>query len=191
VLFNFSYITVFDFSENHFTGTIHKNVKNLRKVFNFFVNDNHLTGTLPTSISRLSRMQSFLVQRNQFHGHIDRLFNHSVQPYLENIDLSSNSFKGDLPLSVFKAKSIRTFAAIRNCFRFRLSTSMCEASTLLVLALDGLSAAPACQNSISDYSKAYNLKYAFHGKQRKLKKTPSISVNVIFSLCRRHPEMLV
>eukprot|EP01040_Poterioochromonas_malhamensis_P004447 gene4447-4767_t len=125
------------FDENYFTSTLPDVFYDWKSLRQLIVYANTFTGTLPPSLATLSAVQVLLLQANLFTGSPAPAFNASVQTSLQSLDLSSNSFTGELPGEIF-GPSLISFTAFRTCFSGTLSTKICQATTLEILDLDGM-----------------------------------------------------
>lgn len=121
--------------------------------------DNLLSGSLPAaSISRLKSLQYLFVQNNLLTGPVHSLFNSSLQQRVLSIQLSDNRFTGTLPRDIFEFPQLQAFSAVKNCLDVLLPENICNAKTLITLALDGLRSAETCRSVIMPgLSRAYML----------------------------------
>ena len=120
--------------------------------------DNLLSGSLSASISRLKSLQYLFVQSNLLTGPVHSLFNSSLQRRVLSIQLSDNRFTGSLPEDIFDSPQLQAFSAVKNCLDVSLPETICNAKTLITLALDGLRSAETCRSVIMQgLSRAYML----------------------------------
>jgi hypothetical protein len=114
---------------------------------------NFLTGTLPAdAVRNMTSLQSLNFTRNLLHGNTYALFRPdtgsssemSAMLNLVSIDLSFNSFTGTLPTTLFTLPYLQTVSMLINCFEGTLSERICDAESLQVLILDGLSSGSGC-----------------------------------------------
>ena len=101
---------------NKLTGKVPQIFENYRNLSVLKINDNYLTGPPPICLSTLSHLEILQLHLNQFTGPIGPLFDPAVQVKLTNIDLSHNALSGQLPATIFQLPSLRTIAAVKNCF---------------------------------------------------------------------------
>ena len=99
------------------------------------LNDNSFSGTLPTDLMSSRHLTVLQVQRNILEGSIS--FTSDLK-LLTTVDISDNRFSGTLPASVFTLPSLEVFAATTNCFTGALPETICNATRLETLVLDGL-----------------------------------------------------
>jgi len=156
------YLTQFDVDHNHLTGTFPSVVTGWYYLEEINLNSNMFTGTLPHEISQLPYMRVLLVADNNLHGRLDTIVNSSVQTRLSYIDLNNNQFSGPLSPALF-ALPLNTLSLVRNCFTGTLPPTICNCSTLVTVALDGLSSSPACRSKILAFSDAYTVKHSLSG----------------------------
>jgi hypothetical protein len=65
------------------------------------------------------------------------------------LDISNNRFEGTVPNGIFsRIKNLLSLAATKNCFSGSLPESVCETSTLQILALDGLASGDGCRDRL-------------------------------------------
>ena len=114
-----------------------------------------LSGTLPRSLSQLNNIKTLQLQCNYFIGSLNGIIDPKNQIYLQNFDISDNSFTGSLPVELFDLPSIQTIAAVKNCFSGYLPDNICKPKTLNVLALDGLTSSPKCISYIASFLNGY------------------------------------
>jgi Leucine-rich repeat (LRR) protein len=142
------YLTVLDLDTNIFSGTIPNELCDLYYLHQLELNNNVLTGTLPKDLANLENLVVLLVLNNRLTGTLDGLFDGATHLYLIDIDLNENSFTGTLPDALFQLPSLQTLTAVGNCLHGELPDTICEARSLLALALDGLSSAKSCRTKI-------------------------------------------
>ena len=109
------------------------------------VYDNLFDSSLPHGISKFSYLTMLLVQKNLFTGNPGSAFNRSIQLNLETIDLSSNFFTGSIPVECW-GKRLTSFSAFQSCYSGSIPTSICDATALETLSLDGLTS--YCSKSV-------------------------------------------
>ena len=105
----------------------------------------------------LSTLKTLLVQHNFLTGRPDTVFNTSSHLLLTAVDLSFNDFTGPIPSRVFELPVLEAFASAKTCFSGPLPQSLCNASSLLVLLMDGVNSGEGCQRVVGfgKGSKAY------------------------------------
>jgi Leucine-rich repeat (LRR) protein len=114
--------------------------------------DNLFSGSLPSTVSCLSRLELLFLQDNSFSGKITEILDSQQQLKLSNIQLSSNQLTGTIPDRVFQngrsLNSLTAFSAGKNCIEAVLPRTICNATGLVTLSLDGLYCASSCRNYI-------------------------------------------
>ena len=153
-------------SYNQLTGTIPTSIGELTNMLYLLLDRNLLTGTFPSSITKMhslqlldishnmltgivptlhsmSAIQFIRLDDNRFQGSLSNLFPSSSA--LQFLDVSNNQFSGILPTDIFGSTRLQVFAAAGNCLLSSLPQEVCHASSLSVLALDGLHASTYCK----------------------------------------------
>jgi Leucine-rich repeat (LRR) protein len=144
------------------SGSIPASLGNLQELQFFSLSANMLTGSIPRDIARLSQLRELLLDQNQLTGTIESLFSPS-QGALETVLLARNSLTGTLPATLFALRSLNTVVFISNCFHGRLPESICNATSMRSLVMDGLSSAHTCRNPVLPRSSAYTIERSVHG----------------------------
>ncbi len=140
-------------SYNSFTGSIPIGFSQLTNVEIIDLSNNQFIGEINDIFGNLINLQQLYLQSNSLQGNLDRLINVTLQTRLNTIDISDNQIHGKLPLYVFGLPNITIFSASKNCLTGSLGESICDATSLTILALDGLHTATSCQNRIFPGSK--------------------------------------
>ena len=114
--------------------------------------DNLFSGSLPNCWNQLKHLQVLQVQQNKFKGDsLQNVFNPTIQTRLEYVDLSDNAFSSQFPSNIFHLPSLKSIAAVKNCFEGSIPSTICESSPLLsVIALDGMRASSECLHYLWD-----------------------------------------
>ena len=115
-------------------------------LFTLDMSDNFLSGPIPSTFTMFREMQYVLLSKNELSGDLDSVYNATVQRFLRVVDLSDNLFTGSIPELYFLGR-LEVFSAINNCIRGDLPGSLCNASTLVTLAADGVGAASKCNDN--------------------------------------------
>jgi Leucine-rich repeat (LRR) protein len=164
----FTLLENLDLFDNQLTGTIPEELRTLSMLARIRLEKNQLHGPLPsflgqfTDLTLLSLAQNYftgplidmslvgklkrlMLQNNRLTGAVGKTHFHP-NASLEVLDLSDNRFTGSVPAFIFRFPRLITLALSLNCFRGELPVEMCEARTLLILAMDGLGAAMQCRD---------------------------------------------
>eukprot|EP01039_Chlorochromonas_danica_P011512 gene11512-biopygen5749 len=141
-----SHLEYVNISSNLFTGDTSP-LSSLENMAILDISFNSLTGPFRACENMSSLIWLFL-RGNELSGSLLEVFTSVSTPSLLYLDLSSNHFSGPFPWSdLAQLTMLNTLAAVQNCFTGTLSSDVCKASKLEVLALDGLSAAPSCRRA--------------------------------------------
>lgn len=159
-----------DLSANRFYGSIPKSLSNWTSLKSINLNSNLLFGLipsqlglltnliqlglgknnfqslLPSQLADLSNLETLFLNNNHFSGSIDQVI--SKMNALKILDLSDNSFTGDIPSDIFKANNLEYLVLVNNCFHGSLPLTICDATALISLNLDGLTSGPQCRKYV-------------------------------------------
>jgi Leucine-rich repeat (LRR) protein len=155
--------------ENNFlTGTIAPSFSNLSEIITFTLSNNDFTGTIPGNFQVLHNLKTLYLNNNRFQGLMHVLLSDSLPDNMTTVDLSNNQFTGSLPSHFFEEKSVSlvTFAALSNCLTGSLPESLCQATKLVDLIMDGLSTSENCQTPLFNnipYLNSFTLKNSIDG----------------------------
>jgi Leucine-rich repeat (LRR) protein len=153
-----------DLSYNRLHGSIPEAVGNVPTLTSLYVQSNNLVGSIPKSVSTLAKLQALMVQDNALTGPLDGVFNASLQRDLSILQLGNNQLTGQFPDEVFALPALQTLVALVNCFHGTLPRTVCGATQLLNLAMDGLQSATTCQRKIlPGVSDSYYTQRRMHG----------------------------
>jgi Leucine-rich repeat (LRR) protein len=133
---------------NQLTGTLPAGLGQIRELESLNLSHNALTGTIPSAYSQIVGMQVLLLHSNALTGSISDLFDAAVQTNITAVQLSQNQLTGQLPAAVFQLPKLNVFAAVSNCFDGSLPEEICESTSLLTIAMDGLQSATSCRQSL-------------------------------------------
>ena len=136
-----------DMGNNLISGSIPHSIGNLNQLNLLGFNNNRLTGKVPLGIGNLSVLETLLLQENYFTGSDGNIFT-KKSGALSVVDISDNNIRGQLPNSVFLLPNISVISATKNCFTGSLPSTLCHATKLIELELDGLTSAHSCRNPI-------------------------------------------
>ncbi len=165
---NMAKLGLIDTDGNLMSGSIPIGFGNLESLFMLSLETNFMTGSLPSTIGNLQKLQILYLDDNMFSGSLTLLNNtRLILLYLdknyftgnlnniilldeiEDITLSNNQFSGSIPDSFFvhARKLVSAIMAI-NCFTGTLPTSICNATSLIQLSMDGLHSASSCSSHV-------------------------------------------
>ena len=133
-------------SDNSFTGPIPSSIGRHTNLRFIDVSQNSLSGPMP-SLQSLHSLTSLFIQSNLFTG--DALFGINKENHvsLRFVDISNNRFSEEFPKEYFSLMSIETLAAAINCMTAALDSSVCNATKLESLILDGLHLSTYCSGA--------------------------------------------
>ncbi|GMN56399.1 hypothetical protein TIFTF001_025520 [Ficus carica] len=92
-----SNLRMIDFGRNQFRGKLPRSLETCMMLEFLDFSSNHLVDIFPAWLGTLPGLKVLFLQKNGFHGAIRRHKNISVLPNLHIINLSYNSFTGELP----------------------------------------------------------------------------------------------
>jgi Leucine-rich repeat (LRR) protein len=141
-------LTVLGIENNSFTGNIEA-MANLTTIQEIIIDSNRLTGTLPSFISTFAQLKAIIVAGNRFIGNPDGIFDPDTQTALTAVDFSDNSFSGNLPSIVFTLPALESFASVKTCFSGSIPSTVCLATALKILLMDGTTSGTACQTGFA------------------------------------------
>ena len=149
LLSGFSYarkLLYLEVQHNFFTGRLPEDLGQVPLVeINF--QQNALSGTLPASFGNITSLEVLLGNGNKLTGHLQNILWQAPSMHLQILDVSDNLLEGSIPQSVFIMPYLRVLALTYNCFHGKLPKSICNATRMDVLSLDGLSAQRMCADS--------------------------------------------
>lgn len=145
---NASSLTTLDLSANQLVGTIPKYIGKLQNLQVLYLQSNQLTGSIPKTIANLTQLEALLLQKNDLVGPLTGVFDANTQHNLTIIQISENHLTGDFPDDIFYLSNLQTLVAVVNCFHGSLPACICDATSLVTIALDGLQSAATCQQKI-------------------------------------------
>lgn len=170
---NFRFLEVIDIKSASLKGTIPAFTL-CQQLSQIRLDNNSLSGTLPSGISSLQKLATLTLTNNALSGNIYGLVNGTTQSGLLTVDLSMNQFTGTIPSELFEAASLQTIALMKNCLGGSIPASICEASDLEVVILDGLASAAPCRELILPFG----LSTAYYSKTRLQGTLPSCMWNM-------------
>jgi Leucine-rich repeat (LRR) protein len=161
---NVPYLLEFYLEYNYFSGQIPQQLGNLYYLQFLVLNSNFLDGSIPSALQDLANLWVLEVNNNQLSGPLDNVFNPAGQPLLYALSLFSNQFTGTLPKQLFELINLQSVSLVSNCMSGTLSESICLATQLNSISLDGLSSSSSCRHLLwSGVSNSYLLTRTLSG----------------------------
>ncbi|KAJ4960187.1 hypothetical protein NE237_020097 [Protea cynaroides] len=114
-------LELLDLSENHFDGSIPKEVSNCKNLSFLDLWDNNFTGTTPSEIGTLPNLMTLLLGKNRLSREIPESLLNLTQ--LVFLDYSWNSFRGDIQEIFGKFKQLQHLVLYGNFYTGGLTTS--------------------------------------------------------------------
>ncbi|KAJ6303404.1 hypothetical protein OIU77_017307 [Salix suchowensis] len=102
-------LRVVDFSQNKLEGKIPRSLANCTKLEILNLEQNKINDVFPSWLGILPDLRVLILRSNRLHGVIGKPINNVEFPRVQIVDLSNNSFKGNLPLEYF-----RNWTAMKN-----------------------------------------------------------------------------
>ncbi|KAJ6750420.1 hypothetical protein OIU85_000999 [Salix viminalis] len=102
-------LRVVDFSQNKLEGKIPRSLANCAKLEILNLEQNKIIDVFPSWLGILPDLRVLVLRSNGIHGVIGKPRNNVDFPRVQIVDLSNNSFKGNLPLEYF-----RNWTAMKN-----------------------------------------------------------------------------
>uniref|UniRef100_A0A6N2MMZ6 Uncharacterized protein n=1 Tax=Salix viminalis TaxID=40686 RepID=A0A6N2MMZ6_SALVM len=95
-------LRVVDFSQNKLEGKIPRSLANCTKLEILNLEQNKINDVFPSWLGILPDLRVLILRSNGLHGVIGKPRNNVEFPRVQIVDLSNNSFKGNLPLEYFQ-----------------------------------------------------------------------------------------
>ena len=161
-------LTYLYLQNNKFVGHLPASLGNCTALTNLDLSRNQFSGPLQVStFSKMTTLRSMIVSYNYFTtGTNGNLFGWiTILPTISHIDLkvldlSNNKFTGLIEPNIFKLTKLESISLQSNCFHGPLPTSICEATSLVVLIMADLSGGETCSQQ---YWKNTALRHLFDG----------------------------
>lgn len=135
--------------KNKLVGEIPSTIGNWAKVIDLYLNNNEFDHSIPREISLLQSLTYLFLQYNNLDGNLNGVFNSTTQVNLSIVLLSNNQLRGALPDELFLLPSLNVLDAGTNCIENNpLTKSICNATNLHTLALDGMHASRHCREPV-------------------------------------------
>jgi Leucine-rich repeat (LRR) protein len=143
-------LEVFSMNSNLLTGTIPSIFQIMPHLHRLDLSHNHLDGAIPSILGNLPELNQLYLQNNHLTGPLARLL-WAMDRNLSfvNLDLSANKLSSTLPKELFLLSYLQTLALTSNCFEGSFPLTLCTASQLRVMSMDGLGAASHCNDHLS------------------------------------------
>ncbi|XP_027769840.1 receptor-like protein Cf-9 homolog [Solanum pennellii] len=97
-----NYLRVIKFDGNKLEGKVMQSFINCKHLKVFDLGNNELNDTFPKWLGALPELQILNLRSNKFYGPIKDSRTYNLSAQIRVIDLSSNGFSGDLPVSLFQ-----------------------------------------------------------------------------------------
>eukprot|EP01037_Dinobryon_pediforme_P020188 gene20188-20745_t len=133
-------------SSNQFTGSVDCSASFLPSLVSIDLSTNQFVGSVGSCFSLSHTLHILVLSNNQFNGDLNHLVDNTTQNRLHLLDISTHQFSVRLPENIFRLPNLLTLAASANCLSNNLPSSVCGASKLHNLLLDGMGSNPRCQN---------------------------------------------
>ncbi|KAG5253455.1 Cf-4/9 disease resistance family protein [Salix suchowensis] len=117
-------LRVIDFSKNKLEGKIPRSLANCIKLEILNLEQNKINGVFPSWLGILPDLRVLILRSNRLHGVIGKPKHNVEFPRLQIVDLSNNSFKGNLPLEYF-----RNWTAMKN---YKYSMTMTNKGVMIL-----------------------------------------------------------
>ncbi|XP_056167617.1 putative leucine-rich repeat receptor-like serine/threonine-protein kinase At2g24130 [Syzygium oleosum] len=116
-------------ASNHFFGTIPPELSSLRRLCVLLLQGNNLGGPVPHSFAFLTNLRTLFLWDNKLTGTLPvSLFANCTK--LDNIDLSTNSLYGEIPLEIGNCRNLYSLSLYNNQFTGHLPISLRNASQM-------------------------------------------------------------
>ena len=181
---------------NDLQGPLYSQIGQLTGLIRLLLTGNSLTGSMPSEIGKLGSLTFFSMNGNSLVEGIpfelegltsirnldlsDNFFKYDARsgvglsflsktnmPNLEYLDLGRNFFQGRMPNELFRIPALTTIVLTGNCFTGSIPVSVCQATNVVNLLLDGLSAGEIewdlCSKPI--WSKTWRSSFGFNARK--------------------------
>lgn len=132
-------------SSNDLSEYVPSSLCNSSSIQLILVSSNRLKGSLPACLGNLKNLVQIDFSDNDFGNSLANMFPPLSFLSLQILDLSNNKLTGDIPSGMFQLPHIQSIVVDNNCFRGSLPASICLATNLTTLILDGLTSTDTCQ----------------------------------------------
>ena len=92
----------------------------------------------------MTNLGELILSHNYFYGSLVNLPSNLSDPQLVYLDVSNNCFTGTIPDELFNNSVLNKFVAANNCFSGSISSCICNAYSLQLLDLSGLTSGIGC-----------------------------------------------
>ncbi|KAL5546851.1 hypothetical protein UlMin_006538 [Ulmus minor] len=102
-----SNLRMIDFSDNQFQGILPQSLVNCTMLESLVLANNHLVDVFPSWLGSLPELKHLILKQNRFYGTLRKLETSFEFPKLLVIDLSCNSFTGELPSNMLNWSAMK------------------------------------------------------------------------------------
>ncbi|KEH27856.1 probable LRR receptor-like serine/threonine-protein kinase At3g47570 isoform X2 [Medicago truncatula] len=170
----FQNMQLLDLSRNKLSGVIPTTLGNLSQLYYLGLGENMLQGNIPSSIGNCQKLQSIVLFQNNLSGTIPlEVFRLSSLSIL--LDLSKNSFSGNLPKEVSMLTTIDTLDVSDNQLSGNISETIGECISLEYLYFQGNSFHGIIPSSLASLR---GLRYLDLSRNRLTGSIPSVLQNI-------------
>ena len=114
-----------------------------------FLYQNQLSGCILEELGKLKDLALLLLYKNQLTCSIEDIFSVGSYQALQTVDIRNNRITGGIPSSLFRLPQLNSLSLAGNCFSITsLPDTVCNASSLSSLILDGLHSSTSCLDYI-------------------------------------------
>jgi len=146
---------------NNFVGRIPSQLSLLTHMIDLDISGNAFSGPVP-NLSQMASLLQVQLQNNALTAGgsgvaLNSMVDGAIQTKLAVVNIASNHFSSTLPGTFFRLPSLSNFIAQQNCFFGSLPSSICFATSLISLSLDGLTSGPTCKQASWQQPNAFGM----------------------------------
>ncbi|KAG8365548.1 hypothetical protein BUALT_Bualt18G0116500 [Buddleja alternifolia] len=131
---NLSNLEFLDFSTNSLQGNIPKELGRLKSLEALDLQFNHLSGSIPSTLFNMSSLKTLALTSNILSGILPSDICHNL-PFLEEIHLSMNQFRGQIPLNLSECSQLQILSLSYNSFSGHIPGGIGKLTSLQILSL--------------------------------------------------------
>ncbi|KAG6403460.1 hypothetical protein SASPL_135682 [Salvia splendens] len=133
---NLSNLIILELHANQLSGEIPQNIGLLSKLeqLQLQLHSNNLNGTFPPSLTKCTNLTTLFLRNNFFNGEISTL-NFPKLQHLQALDLSNNTFSGNIPNTLCLSKSLRAIRLSYNQLISEVPPCMASLNSLTQISL--------------------------------------------------------